>query len=343
MKKKPSSDCPDCGDVVSRRKFLKSATTAAAASAILPYGAVTFSADAKEAGAGSVRPKAESLVKTLYDSLSEEQRGNVCMGFDHQLRSRVENNWHILKQHRINAAFNKEQQAMIREIFLNIHSEEYRDAVMRQVEHDNGKGGFGSCSVALFGKPGSGKFEFVFTGRHVTRRCDGDSLEGTAFGGPIFYGHAARSFYEKPEHKDNVYWFQAKRANEVFQMMNGKQRKMALLDDSRGEHGTSTVKLTGKTSGLAGIPMTELTADQKAHVRKVMHDLLAPFRKEDRVESMKLIEKSGFDHLHLSFYRNEDVGKDGVWDVFQIEGPHMVWYFRGDPHVHTWVHIKDRV
>lgn len=341
MNKKLPTDCSDCGVAVSRRGFLKSTAIASAATAVLPDGAVTFSSVAKEAK--PKMPKAETMVKALYDSLSGMQRDNVCMGFDHKLRSRVENNWHILKKHRINKAFNKDQQAMIRDIFLNIHSEEYRDDVMKQVEHDNGKNGFGTCSVALFGKPGSGKFEFVFTGRHVTRRCDGDSLEGTAFGGPIFYGHAARSFYEKPDHKDNVYWFQAKRANEVFKMMNGKQRKMALLEDSRGEHGTGTVKLTGKKSGLAGIPMTELTADQKGHVRKVMDDLLAPFRKEDRKESMKLIEKSGFDHLHLSFYKNEDVGKDGVWDVFQIEGPHMVWYFRGDPHVHTWVHIKDRV
>lgn len=33
-------------------------------------------------------------------------------------------------------------------------------------------------------------FEFVLTGRHCTRRCDGDSVEGAAFGGPLFYGHA---------------------------------------------------------------------------------------------------------------------------------------------------------
>ena len=37
------------------------------------------------------------------------------------------------------------------------------------------------------------------------------------------------------------------------------------------------------------------------------------------------------------------MGKDEIWDVFQIEGPNMVWYFRGKPHVHTWLHIKDHV
>ena len=89
--------------------------------------------------------------------------------------------------------------------------------------------------------------------------------------------------------------------------------------------------------------MSELSSDQKDEVRNVLDDLLLPFREADRKESLKLIEKSGFDHLHLSFYKNEDVGNDGVWDVFQIEGPHMIWYFRGDPHIHSWVHIKDSV
>ena len=85
---------------------------------------------------------------------------------------------------------------MIRDIFIGLHNPEYAQKVMEQVEHDGGKEGFGGCSIALFGEPGTGKFEFVLSGRHVTRRCDGDSVEGAAFGGPIFYGHAARSFNE---------------------------------------------------------------------------------------------------------------------------------------------------
>jgi hypothetical protein len=73
---------------------------------------------------------------------------------------------------------------------------------------------------------------------------------------------------------------------------------------------------------------------------KVMADVLAPFRKADVDESMKLIEANGVDNLHLSYYKNMDIGDDGVWDVWQIEGPAMLWYFRGKPHVHTWVHIR---
>ena len=103
------------------------------------------------------------------------------------------------------------------------------------------------------------------------------------------------------------------------------------------------MKLTGKKTGLDGIPMTDLSADQKGLVRKVLADLLLPFRKPDAEEAMRHIEKNGFDNLHMAFSKNHDLGNDGIWDIWQIEGPAMVWYFRGAPHVHCWAHVREAV
>src|SRR5947207_13814236 len=281
-------DCECCAGVT-RRTFLKTTMVGAAAVSASPLSALAGSQAEKVA---AKRAKPETLVTTLYRSLSEEQKKSVCFSFDHPLRSKVDNNWMITDK-KISSFFTKDQQAMIHEIFVGLHSPEYADKVVQQVEHDGGKEGFGGCAIAVFGQPGSGKFEFVLSGRHVTRRCDGDSVEGAAFGGPIFYGHAAKSFNEPADHPGNVYWYQARRANEVFQMLDGKQRQMALLDEPREEKGTDTVKLTGKSTGLAGIPVGALSRDQKELVRKVMADVLAPFRKADADEAMKLIEKNG--------------------------------------------------
>jgi hypothetical protein len=335
MPKKISADSCGCCDGVSRRRFLQST---AAAAALLPFGSVVEAAD--RAGKASHKTS-ETLVSEFYKTLSEPQRQTICFPFGHELQSKVDNNWFITKT-RVKD-FSGDQQELIRDIFRNLHSEEYAKRVMDQVEHDNsGSGGFGACSVAMFGEPGTGKFEFVLSGRHVTRRCDGDSVAGAAFGGPIFYGHqAGDDDAEKPDHPGNAYWYQAQRANELFAALDGKQRALALRGHARPERKNETVKLTGKKTGLEGIPMTELTRDQKDLVRKVMADVLAPFRKGDAQESMRLIEKNGFDNLHMAFYKDQDVGNDGVWDVWQIEGPAMVWYFRGDPHVHTWVHIRE--
>ena len=315
-------------NLLSRRKFV--ATTASASAIALASSSLQGKPQSDK------NTTAETLVQSLYKSLNDKQREAICLPFDHPLRSKVNNNWHINKT-RLNQ-FSDDQQAMVREIFLKLHSPEYAQKVFDQVDGDSG---FGKGSFALFGKPGSGKFEFVFTGRHCTRRCDGDSVEGAAFGGPIFYGHAAKGFYEKPEHPGNAYWFQAKRANELFQALDGKQRKVALLDKrSRGERGNKTIETKGTVKGLEGIPASDFSGDQKDLFRKVLADLLAPFRQQDSTEAMKLIEANGIDKLHLSYYKKENIGEDEIWDVWQVEGPKMVWYFRGKPHVHVWANIE---
>ena len=313
--------------LIDRRGFLRQTTAAAAAMALAPWARAAEKA------------KSETLVQQLYGSLSEEQKKSICFPFDHARRSMVDNNWHIVDQ-KLGAFFTKDQQALVRDIFMGLHSPEYAETVMKQVIHDSGKAGFEDSSVALFGEPGSGKFEFVLTGRHCTRRCDGDSVEGAAFGGPIFYGHAAESFNEKADHPGNAYWYQAKRANEAFQMLDGKQREVALCERGREEDADDTVKLKGTTKGLEGLRVGDMSKDQQGAVRSVLRDLLAPFRKDDVDEAMKLIEASGFDDLHMAFFKSGDIGKDGVWDVWQLEGPNMVWYFRGSPHVHVWANIR---
>ena len=290
------------------------------------------------------RPKAkersETLAATLYKSLSGEQKQKVAFPFDHPLRSKVDNNWQITPV-TVAEFFTPDQQAMIAEIFRGLHNPEFVDKVLYHINED--AGGLGNYSVALFGTPGTGAFEFVLAGRHCTARCDGDSVEGAAFGGPIFYGHASQSFNEKPDHPKNVYWYQAKRANEVFQALDGKQRKIALLGDPRQEQGTATVELKQRGDKILGLPVSEMTRDQRELVKKVLGDLLLPFREADRVEALRDIEaRGGFDELAMSFYKNTDIGNDGVWDVWQLESPSMVWYFRGAPHVHVWVNVHTR-
>ena len=330
--------CPDCDRPLSRRDFMRTAVGGLAAASVLPL-VCPVHGPVHAAPTPSSGP--ETLVAQLYKSLKDDQRKSICFPFNHELRSKVDANWNIVDK--TVGDLNPDQQALVADIFKGIHSEQYIGDVMKQIESDNkAEGGLKGCSIALFGEPNKGdnKFEFVLTGRHCTRRCDGNSVAGQAFGGPIFYGHAAQSFNEKPDHPGNVYWFQAKRANEVFQALDGKQRTLALFTDERKERGSETVKLQSDKSKINGIPMTELTRDQKELVHKVMADLLAPFRKEDVDEAMKLIDAAGFDNLHLAFAKNRDIGNDGTWDVWQIESPHMLWYFRGAPHVHTWVHIR---
>ena len=168
-------------------------------------------------------------------------------------------------------------------------------------------------------------------------RCDGNSADHLAFGGPIFYGHAASGFNEGPHHKGNVFWHQALEANKIFEMLDGKQRKIALVKRLPKE---SAVGFHGPSAQRPGIPAEELSGDQTDQLKKVLKKLIEPYRQSDQDEALACIKsQGGLKNCSLAFYQDGDIGKDGVWDCWRLEGPALVWYFRGAPHVHTWVNV----
>ena len=91
-----------------------------------------------------------------------------------------------------------------------------------------------------------------------------------------------------------------------------------------------------------GIPVTELSADQKEGLQKVLMSLVEPYRPEDRDEVLACLKaQGGLEACSLAFYQDGDIGDDGEWDNWRLEGPSFVWYFRGHPHVHIWINVAD--
>jgi Protein of unknown function (DUF3500) len=333
-----------------RREFLTTAggvvIGASAVGSVLPAGRVWAQAKAPEAAAAAATSSPESLVKVLFDMLSAKQRETICFPWDHMdkerglLRTRVANNWDITENYINDSDFyNKDQQAIIRQIFEGIISPEWHERIDKQLTDD--AGGYGEQnSIAIFGEPGTKQFEFVMTGRHMTIRCDGNSADHVAFGGPIFYGHAADSFDEGPTHPGNIFWPQAVAANELYRMLDGKQQEQALLKN--GLPAEEKVQFRGKDGDFHGLPVSELTSDQKEHLQKVMAVLIEPYRQSDRDEVTACLKaQGGLDACNLAYYAQNDIGKDGVWDIWRLEGPSFVWHYRGAPHVHVWVNVAD--
>lgn len=323
------NQCPECEAAdASRREFLRMAGGLAVASA-LPGS--LWAGEAK-------KTSSESKVKRLYETLTPEQRKQICFAATDKLRDKVSANWKITEP--TVDDYTLEQQDLIEGIVRGLTSEDGFERFMKQMGDDGG--GLGSYHIAIFGEPDKGEdFEFVLTGRHVTMRADGNAADGVAFGGPMVYGHAAKGFNEEAGHDGNVFWYQAKRANEVFGAMDGKQREKALIDRAPAES-----QIVHRGGGYPGIAVGELSSDQKELVQKVMADLLSPYRKQDVDEVMNIITANGgLEKIHLAFFKNDpagksaDLGDDGVWDVWRLEGPGFVWHFRGAPHVHTWVNI----
>ncbi len=342
---RPTRTCRDCDSPIvlphrefDRRDFLKTAGAASLAAAgsspSLGWAAEPFETAAPE-----------SLVRVLYDTLTPGQREKLCFDWDYKhpqhglLRTRVANNWHITEPVINSDFFTADQKAIIRDVFEGIIQPDWHARIDRQLEDD--AGGFGEeQNIAIFGTPGEGPFEFVMTGRHMTLRCDGNSADHLAFGGPIFYGHAAnRLLNEPPSHEDNVFWPQALAANHLFTMLDGRQRKLALVAKLPKEEFVG-FRATGQSP--SGIAVTEMSADQQGLVRQVLAKLIEPYRQSDRDEVANCLKaQGGLDRCALAFYQEGDLGDDQVWDCWRPEGPAFVWYFRGTPHVHVWVNVAD--
>lgn len=316
---------------IDRRKFLQ--TTGALA--------LTASA-ANTVAAEKVSSPSENLIKEFYKSLSSKQKAAVCFPWKHEKRDYINNNWNVVDEDKysIGTFYTSKQQQMLHAAVKGVLSPEGFRRYEKQMKDDSG--GFGTFTCAVFGNPEAEGFKWVLTGRHATLRIDGNSIANAAFGGPIFYGHAV-GFTEKPHHPGNVWWYQAKLANTLFTSLSDEQKKVALLE--REPRDTSAVvHLKGKSGKFAGIAGKSLNMPQKKALKNTVDSLLNNYRSGDALEARKYIDAGGgLDSLHISFYSRKDLGDDKIWDNWLIEGPGFVWYFRGAPHVHSWVNIGNPV
>jgi hypothetical protein len=323
---KRSSVCPECGDRVpaeprSRRDFLK---TAAAGAAALSLARVPAWGQEKDG-------TAEALIKELYGGLSDDQKKAVVAPFEDAGRLKIYN---AALGKKIGDAYTKPQRELVMRILRSLASDEKGwEQITRKGTWDASKE-FEACGANLFGDL-AGKYTWVFSGHHLTIRCDGDSVEGPALGGPLYYGHTPNGYSS-----NNVFLYQTESALAAFEGLTEAQRKQAVITGTPGE-GAPSIAFRKAGEAHPGICLAELDAKQKGLVEQVMRDLLSPYRKSDGEEVMRLVkEQGGLDKLHMAFYQEEEKpGSKRPWHFWRIEGAGFVWNFRVLPHVHTFVNI----
>ena len=324
MNPQDRTSCPDCDTTLDRRTFMRAVGGVTLAGAAAPALLGRFAH-----AAPTPKSTAETAVVRFFNSLSEDQKSAIAFPFDHELRKKISANWHITKPEIDDDFYTKEQRAIIDEIIRGVTTEDGYQRIIRQTQDD--AGGIGGYAVAVFGTPGSGKFEWELTGRHLTLRADGDSVDKAAFGGPIIYGHGV----EQPS--KNLFHYQTTQANEVFQALDSKQAEKALIQRAPKE---DAVALQGAAGAFPGISVGELSSDQKQLVEKTLKIILAPYRQEDVDEVFEILKAAGgVAKLHMAFYQQEDLLEDREWDIWRVEGPSFVWHFRGAPHVHAYINI----
>jgi hypothetical protein len=290
------------------------------------------------------RRPAETAVTELFFSLTPAQKAEICFEWDYihpklgHLRTFVANHWQVTRPAIRSDFYTKRQQWLIHDIFKGLLNPDWYFRFQRQLRDDTRGHPWGTNqSIALFGSPDEERFTFLITGRHLTLRADGFSEDRIAFGGPIFYGHAAGGFFESAGHPGNVFWPQGRRASGVFQMLDDRQRQQAVVESCPAEPGVAFAHDSRLTPG---IPVTEMSDDQKHALRHVLDAVAEPFRAQDRRHVQDCLDATGgLAKCTLSFYREGNLGDEREWDNWRLIGPAFAWFFRGSPHVHVWAHV----
>jgi hypothetical protein len=352
----------EAAGTLDRREALRTGFAAAACVALsgLPEGGSCCSA------APGKHSPADRAVRALYEALDARQKKAMCFDWDRKghgglpLRLHVTNNWAVSPVKV--GALSRDQQALVAAILDSVLEPGWPEKLARQAKDDTGKPWTEDRKIAIFGTPKSGKCQCVISGFHLTFRAGGDRDAHAAFGGAICHGHQPSGFHEKSGHPGNIFWYQAQEAHKVYRLLDGKQQNKALvlkgmpyyefdgkidrtpiLPSSKFARPMEPdVRFRGPKAELPGLPIADMTRDQKEAMRKVLASLLLPYRKPYRDRVLKCLEKQGgLDRCHLIFYKERTLGKHGEWDNWRLEGPAFVWYFRGFPHVHSWIHIAD--
>jgi hypothetical protein len=347
--------CPECDEAwdfpdplpVDRRDFFRVAGGTAAAVA-LTGSALTAAAPQPPRKA----TPAEELIKELHSTLGDDQKKKVVFDYDHG-KSKTSRPTRLgmynaaIMRIEIGQAYTKAQQELVERIVKAMSS---GDDGYRQISRGgtwDASRSFDHCGGLFFGEPTAGnKYAFVFAGHHMTLRADGDFEDGVAFGGPVYYGHSPNGWS-----RGNIFNYQTRSVVNLYKALDGKQQEKATMPErKRGipREQYASVVFKEKAEARPGLPIEELSKDQRALVEEVMRSVLKPYRKEDVDEVMAVIKKNGgMEKIKLAFYTEEHEGartsKEQPWSFWRLEGPGFVWNYRVLPHVHTYVNISSKL
>jgi hypothetical protein len=277
------------------------------------------------------------------------------------LRTHVSNAWKITSPLVASDFYTDEQRALILGVLGTTFTPEWVSKLRQQARDDSGLDWGGDQAIAIFGEPAREPCDCLITGFHLTARASSDSHRPAAFGGGITHGHQPSGFYEKFHHPGNFFWPQALAANEIYRLFDDAGKKLALVQQrvpwfTRDGLIDRTV-ITPETSWDAprheqdirfrrpgdpplGVPVAQFGREQRGALDALLASLLAPYRQRYQDEIHDCLQRQGgLEACSLAFYQDRDMGQDGVWDIWRLEGPGLTWFFRGSPHVHIWIHV----
>jgi hypothetical protein len=274
----------------------------------------------------------DTLARRLYTSLDSRQRAETCVPYDHPLRQ-YHNRGVWGGGSAVLSGFTREQRQLLTDLLYAGLSTEGR----RRIPQEDliRWTGVNSMRVLICGDPASPPYQVIMTGTHLNFRVGGSSSEGAAFGGPQVYGDQRGN--NVPGLPGNVYRDQFLIGQRILRGFDTGRRKIAVLEQAPVQ---TSIELQGPGGSFPGIPVKELTEEGRMQAHELVEGILSTYRPDDVAFARECLEvNGGVKALFLSYYQHGEDGDIPEGQVFRLEGPAAVFYFRGYPHVHAFLNI----
>ena len=280
----------------------------------------------------STLERVDTLARELYATLDPEQRAEACVPYDHPLRQ-YHNRGVWGGGRDILFGFSRRQRRILTDLMYAGLSEQGRSRVPE--EYFTQLTGVHAMRALICGDPATPPYQIILTGAHVNLRLGGRSREGAAFGGPQVYGDQRGN--DRPGLPGNVYRDQFELAHRILRNLEASKRERAMLAEAPVQTG---IELQGRHGVFPGLPLAELASEEKAVARQLVERILATYPADDVAYARACLQANGgIDGLSISYYQHGEDGAIAEGQVFRLEGPGAVMYFRGYPHVHAFVNI----
>jgi hypothetical protein len=274
----------------------------------------------------------DKLAQRLYTSLDAEQHAEACVSYDHPFRQ-YHNRGVWGGGPSVVTGFNRQQRKILTDLMYSGLSQEGRQRI--PYEDFTRWSGVNGMQAVICGDPTTGPYQIILTGVHLNFRLGGKNREGVAFGGPQVYGdQRGNNTVGLP---GNVYRDQFLLAQSLLHNLDDGRKKLALVEEAPVQTG---VELQGRHGSFTGIPISELKPDDRSLAGKLVDVILSTYAPADAAYAQEcLTANGGSDALFLSYYQHGEDGDIPEAQVFRLEGPAAVFYFRGHPHVHAFINV----
>jgi hypothetical protein len=276
--------------------------------------------------------RVDALARELFATLDAEQRDDACVPYDHPLRQ-YHNRGVWGGGREVLFGFSRRQRRILTDLMYAGLSAEGRSRVPD--EYFTRWSGVHGMRVLICGDPAAAPYQIIMTGAHLNLRLGGRSREGAAFGGPQVYGDQRGN--EQVGLPGNMYRDQFMLAQQLLHGLDPQQQKRAVLEDAPVQTG---IELQGRHGTFPGLAVAELDSDRKGVVNALVERVLATYPADDVTYARACLQANGgVDGLFVSYYERGEDGTIPDAQVFRLEGPGAVLYFRGYPHVHAFINI----